>query len=314
MRALASHPLATRANTDIVRWPYGWYVVGRADDVPKRAVRSVSIAGRECVFYRTESGALHAMDGHCPHMGAHLRHGAVVGEHLRCALHGYLIDELGKVRGTGSGCPRARKWHIAERFGLAFVYFGSDEPPALPAPDEADQFAWTTGKAVPIDADWRCMATNAFDMPHLCTIHHRELVAPIDTGVSDGRVWLRYVSRVTGGSLSDRFMKWVARDRIRVRMSCFGTVILAETDLGFTRTAAVLGMLPDKNGLRAFGAFGIRPGRGLRLRLWLTRCLFTAFLRRDFKVVEGMVLRMDDRDPGLRALFDHLRSLPGVRA
>ncbi len=314
MGALAPLPRAIGADAGIVKWPYGWYVVARAGDVPRRAVRPVSIAGRECVFYRTESGALHALDAHCPHMGAHLKHGAVVGEQLRCALHGHLIDGHGAVRGPGLDCPKARKWPIAERYDLVFVHFGAGEPPALPAPDEADRFAWTTAKAVPIAADWRCMATNAFDMPHLCTVHHRALVAPIETGAGDGRVWLRYVSRVTGASPSDRAMKWLARDRIRVRMSCYGTVILAETDLGFTRTAAVLGMLPGERGLHAFGAFGIRPGPGLRLRLWLTRHLFTAFLRRDFGVVEGMVLRMDDRDPGLHALFDHLRSLPGVRA
>ena len=313
MSALVSLARAGRAQPGIVDWPYGWYVVARAADVPRGAIRALRLGDRECVLYRTGSGTLRVLDAHCPHMGAHLRHGTVDGEGLRCALHGRLVDADGAVEGAGAACPKAAAWPVAERFGLVFVHFGPGAPP-LPAPDDADAFAWTTARPVPIDADWRCMAVNAFDMPHLCAVHHRRLVDPLQAGVDDGRAWLRYVSQVSGGSPSDRVMKLLSRDRIRVRMSCFGTVILAETDLGFTRTAAVLGMLPVGGGLRAHGAFGIRPGAGLPLRLWLTRLLFTAFLRRDFEVVGGMRLRIDETDPGLRVLSGYLHGLPGVRA
>lgn len=312
MNVLASLPRASPVEAGIVDWPYGWYVVGCSRDLRAGQVHAAKVAGRECVLYRTRSGALHALDAHCPHMGAHLRHGSVVGEQLRCALHGYLIDGAGTVRGNHLGCARARTWPVAERFGLLFVHFGPGEPPPLPAPDGADGFAWTSARPVSVDADWRCLATNAFDMPHLCAVHRRQLVAPVHAANEGGRAWLRYESRVTGNGPSDLLMKLLSRDRIRVRMSCVGTVVLAETDLGFTRTAAVLGMLPQRQAVRAFGAFGVMPGIGLGLRLHLARYLFTAFLRRDFRVVEGMVLRIDDRDPGLRVLFDHLRGLQGV--
>ena len=41
--------------------------------------------------------------------------------------------------------------------------------------------------------------------------------------------------------------------------------------------------------------------------------LFTAFLKRDLGVVEGMKLRTDVDDPILQALFDFLRTLRPVR-
>lgn len=311
MNTLASLQSECRTGIGIVDWPFGWYVVGRTRDLPRKSLLAVTLGDRECVLYRTESGRLHALDAHCPHMGAHLRHGAVSGERLRCALHGHLIDSAGVVHGNVA-CPNARTWPVAERFGLVFAYFGDGAPAPLPAPDDADDFGWATTQPVPLEADWRSMATNAFDMPHLCTVHHRQLLQPAQAGLEPGRAWLRYESRVSGTSPSDRLMKLLSRDHIRVRMSCFGTVVLAETDLGFTRTAAVLGMLPTQHGLRAYGAFGIPPGFAMPLRLWITRYLFTAFLRRDFKVVEGMVLRMDERDPGLRVLAGYLRSLPGI--
>ncbi len=82
-----------------------------------------------------------------------------------------------------------------------------------------------------------------------------------------------------------------------------------ETDLGFTRTAAMIGMLPTEQGTRLFGAFGIRPGPFGALRLWLTRWLFAAFLKRDLGFVEGMHLRTDVDDAILQKFFTYLRTL-----
>jgi aminopyrrolnitrin oxygenase len=300
----------TGTSAPLPAWPCGWYVVARSGEIPRGSVRAVELAGSASVIFRTASGVLAALDAHCPHMGAHLRHGRVIGEQIRCALHGFLIDCNGNVPSPKGACARAGTWRVAERFGLVFLQLGGRNRGPVPAPERADDYAWTTGRPVALEADWRSMAANSFDMPHLCTIHHRQLVAPIELGTDEQRVFLRYTSQVTGRSLSDRAMKWLSGDRIRVRMSCFGTIILAEANLGSRSTAAVLGMLPTKTGLTAFGAFGIRPGPFLAQRLLVTRLLFTAFLRRDFAIVEGMVLRPDDRDPGLHALFDFLRGLP----
>jgi aminopyrrolnitrin oxygenase len=294
------------------RWPCGWYVVSRSTDLRPGSVRNVELGGAECVIFRTQSGALGALDAHCPHMGAHLRHGTVVGDRIRCALHGSLIGADGRVDARDSSCARAGTWQIAERFGLVFVHLGARASGHVPAPEGAEQYVWTTGEPVSLQTDWHNMVANSFDMPHLLSVHHRALVEPIRLEREAGRrVSLRYVSRVTGHSPSDRLMKWLSHDRIRVRMTCFGTVITAETDLGFTSTAAVMGLLPNAGGLRAFGAFGIKPGPFLSLRLLLTRLLFTAFLQRDFRVVEGMRLRTTNvRDPGLRALYEFLQRLP----
>ena len=295
----AAVPVLEAAGFTLPRWPCGWYVVARSADIPAGRVLTVELGGTECVIFRAQNGALGAVDAHCPHMGAHLKHGTVMGDCIRCPLHGWLVGSEG--------------WQIAERFGLVFLHLGAKPSGPVPSPDDADAFIWTTGRPVTLQTDWHNMIANSFDMPHLLSVHHRQLVEPLQIERdSPRRVNLRYVSRVTGRRPSDRLMKWLSRDRIRVRMSCFGTVLLAETDLGFTSTAAVMGLLQNTSrGLRAFGAFGVKPGPFASVRLWLARVLFTAFLRRDFRVVEGMKLRTTNvRDPGMRAVLDFLQRLP----
>jgi hypothetical protein len=92
-------------------------------------------------------------------------------------------------------------------------------------------------------------------------------------------------------------------------MQCHGPLVVVETDLGFTRTAAMVGMLPTEQGTRLFGAFGILPGPFGYVRLMITRWLFAAFLKRDLGFVEGMRLRTDVDDAVLQTFFDYLRTL-----
>jgi len=306
---------ATSDEATLPAWPLGWYVVARSSDLARQAQLQVTLASRECVLFRTKSGVLGAVDAHCPHMGAHLRHGSVEGEALVCPLHRWKIAPDGSATGMEPGCRRARTWHVEERFGLIFLHLGSHVRTELPAPEQADRYAWGTSAQVTIDTDWHCLAVNGFDMPHLHAVHHRKLVEPAQITVTPReKLTLRYTSRVTGRSLSDLAMRWLAKDRIHVRQQCFGPVVVVETDLGFTKTTAVLGLLPEGDHVRAFGAFGILPGRLTSLRLLLTRILFTAFLRRDFRVVAGMRLRTDVADEGVRRLASFLRSLPRLES
>jgi nitrite reductase/ring-hydroxylating ferredoxin subunit len=308
----------------IPRWPRAWYVVARSAEVRPGAVVGGAVADRPFVLFRTQDGRLAALDAHCPHMGTHLGHGRVEGDRLVCPLHHWTLGRDGVCRDGGAGekpAYRARSWPVAERFGLVFLHPG-DDPPPLPAPEAPQDFAWTTGTPVELDTDWRAMMVNGFDLLHLRAVHHRELVEPAELRPEDGTLRLAYTSRVRGGGWPDRLMRWIARDRIRVRQRCHGPVIVVESDLGRTRTAAVLGLLPrgpGGAGVRAFGAFGaLRGGWGgplLPLRRLLSRFLFLAFLKKDFAVVEGMRLRVEGvEDPGVQAISAYLGSLPPLSA
>ena len=294
---------AVPARLPLPDWPQGWYAVARAVDLPRGGVRRVKLAEDEVVLFRTATGVPGAIDAYCPHMGAHLAHGRVTGEHLQCALHCWRIGVDGAIAGRDQ---HARAWPVRESHGLLMIELGAGAVPPV-AGDE--QFGWTGIAPLDIGVSWHALMANAFDMPHLCTVHHRALLAPPEIIHDAARSFsLRYVSRVTGTGLSDRVMKWLSGDRIDVRLTCHGSMLVVETDLGFTRTAAVVGMVPTEQGTRLNAAFGVRRGALLGLRLALTRWLFGAFLRRDLGIVEGMRLRADVDDATLQGLFDFLRS------
>jgi len=269
-------------------------------------------------MFRGSDGELGVIDAYCPHMGAHLAGAKVVGNGLRCALHHFTLDRSGHCHDRKGMCQgKARPWPVAEYHGLVLVFCGDGEPSVSPTTCLPDGYTWITAPPVFLETDWRAMMVNAFDLSHMQVVHRRMIVGEPDLFRTEaGALRLCYESRVTpGGGLSDRLMRWLSDDRIRVRQTCFGTTIVVESHVGRHRTAAVMGLVQEGGRVLARGAFGVPRGVSMRwLRLRLARWLFTAFLRRDFRVVRNMRLTLDDvTDTGVRAVADYLDSLPEIR-
>jgi phenylpropionate dioxygenase-like ring-hydroxylating dioxygenase large terminal subunit len=299
-------------------WPDVWYVVARSADIARGGIVDGLIAGRPFVIFRTAHGDLAALDAYCPHMGAHLRNGQVIGEKLRCPLHHWVFDRDGNIRGKDVRLgQRSRAWPVAERFGLVFLFAGRSTAPELPR-TEVDGYAWITGDPVALETDWRAMLINGFDLQHMFTVHQRALTAPPQFSRTDqGAMRLEYATRVMpGGGFTSWVTKRVARDQIRVRQTCYGATIVLESNLGSVRSCAVFGFIQQGGKARAYTAFGtIRRGMLWPLRLRITRWFFLSFLRKDFAVIEGMRLVVDGvDDPGVRNVSAYLRSLPDLEA
>ncbi len=94
-----ARPGRIRASFDVAQSqdPGGWYVVGTTQDV--RGDRSVTrtIAGREVVLWRDESGALLAGPGTCPHLGALLDDCEVIRGDVVCRWHGMALGPKGRA-------------------------------------------------------------------------------------------------------------------------------------------------------------------------------------------------------------------------
>ena len=59
--------------------PRAWYAACGSHELRPGQVRAWSLGGRELVLFRTESGRVQALAAHCPHMGAPLARGTVLG-------------------------------------------------------------------------------------------------------------------------------------------------------------------------------------------------------------------------------------------
>ena len=62
-----------------------------AAPAPKAAVLA-RVAGKEIAVFRDEHGALHALDGSCPHQGGPLAEGIVEAGQVSCPWHGWRFE------------------------------------------------------------------------------------------------------------------------------------------------------------------------------------------------------------------------------
>ena len=67
--------------------PLGWFGLSYSHELAAGELKKVRLAGRDLVLFRTESGEVGALDNYCPHLGAALHQGRVVGESVRCPFH-----------------------------------------------------------------------------------------------------------------------------------------------------------------------------------------------------------------------------------
>ncbi|MDO8361667.1 MAG: Rieske 2Fe-2S domain-containing protein [Actinomycetota bacterium] len=122
--------------------PTGWFQVGWSTDFPSGSVAARKFFGEELVIFRTESGALTALEAYCPHMGAHLGHGGTVcGELIRCPFHLWDWDADGHnasipYQDRPNRAVRMRSWQLLERNDIVYLWHDkSGAPPAWEPPD-----------------------------------------------------------------------------------------------------------------------------------------------------------------------------------
>lgn len=179
-------PVAPGQPTRLPPFPRGWYAVGFSEEFPPGAVVTRKLAGKEVVLYRTQSGAINAVDPICPHLGAHLGHGgSVVGETLRCPFHGFRFDRSGSCVATGYDTTpprvRATTWPIEENHGVVLLHFDRDGgAPAFDIPKlDMTGFTPLRHKTYRLRGHPQDTTENSVDFGHLSVVHKYEQVKMI---------------------------------------------------------------------------------------------------------------------------------------
>jgi phenylpropionate dioxygenase-like ring-hydroxylating dioxygenase large terminal subunit len=124
-----------------------WYPICPSGFVKESPV-SLRRLGKKLALWRDGSGKVHALEDHCPHRGAPLSQGMVLGDRLACPYHGVEVRADGTVtRVPGSpGCKlegsRATlALHVREAHGAIFVYNSDtnvDVAPPFSMPEELE--------------------------------------------------------------------------------------------------------------------------------------------------------------------------------
>jgi nitrite reductase/ring-hydroxylating ferredoxin subunit len=162
------------------RIPYGWFLAARSSDVPVGGVRTFHYFSEELVVFRGDDGRAHAVEAHCPHLGAHLGEGGcVVGDSIRCPFHGWRFGADGRCvevpYATAASIPRVglRAWPLVEKGGFVFLWHDPDGgQPDWEVP-ELEGEGWTERRVV----DWTLrshpqeLMENTADIAHFGALH-----------------------------------------------------------------------------------------------------------------------------------------------
>jgi phenylpropionate dioxygenase-like ring-hydroxylating dioxygenase large terminal subunit len=155
-----------------------WYAVALSSEVEAgRAIGRDFLNGRVAV-YRRRSGAAVVLTSRCPHMGADLSLGDVVGDDLRCTYHHFCFGPSGACTAIPSEGPippaaRVFSYPCVERFGVIWAFNGAS--PLFPPPEvrdfgPADLVVRARKAHVFSVAPWISVG-NTFDFLHLRYVH-----------------------------------------------------------------------------------------------------------------------------------------------
>lgn len=162
--------------------PHGWFGLCWSHELQQGDVKKVRFCNRDLVVFRTESGQAAALDNYCPHLGAPLHQGAVVGETVRCPFHHWQWGTDGECKDI----PYAKKIPekavteaipIVEKNGMVMgwhhpegkpPYFDVQDIPALSGSDEWGEVHYYE---YDLPTCVQEIAENDVDGPHFTYLH-----------------------------------------------------------------------------------------------------------------------------------------------
>ncbi|MDR3067333.1 MULTISPECIES: aromatic ring-hydroxylating oxygenase subunit alpha [Comamonas] len=158
-----------------------WYAVCPSDFVKTQPV-SLRRFGRKIALWRDAAGQVHALEDHCPHRGAPLSQGVILGDRIACPYHGVEVrcdGTVTKVPGSPGckleGSRAALAFHVREAHGAIFLYNSDkhvDEAPEFTLPEELTSPAYSNFLCyAEWRSDYRYALDNVMDPMHGTFLH-----------------------------------------------------------------------------------------------------------------------------------------------
>ncbi|NEP58201.1 MAG: aromatic ring-hydroxylating dioxygenase subunit alpha [Symploca sp. SIO2G7] len=159
--------------------PNHWYVVARSSEVLSSPL-GVTLWNHPIVLYRDNSGEVHALEDRCPHRHVKLSHGAIKGNYIECAYHGWQFSPSGECAvvnylEANQRLPRCRirQYAVKEQDGFIWLFPGDASQAELVSPlgvPEWEHLNYIASVAI-ID----CQAHYSFLIENLMDMYHGHL-------------------------------------------------------------------------------------------------------------------------------------------
>lgn len=159
-----------------------WYPICPSGFVRESPI-SLRRLGYKLALWRDAQGQVHALEDHCPHRGAPLSLGVILGDRLACPYHGVEVRCDGTVtRVPGSpGCKlegsrSTRMFHVTEAAGAIFLYNATDphlaSAPPLQLTEQLTSPEWSSFLCyTEWGCDYRYVIDNVIDPMHGAYLH-----------------------------------------------------------------------------------------------------------------------------------------------
>lgn len=173
-----------------------WHPVAYSDEVTDKPIGTM-LMGEKIVIARLGGEAV-AMQDRCPHKGAALSLGQVVGCNLECPYHGWQFDHDGtcvsipaREEMTSVMNRKVRKYHATESAGMIWVCLADKPKYAAPVFPELGSAEFRILKGTPYD--WKTSTPrrleNFVDFAHFSFVHDGSIGSRDNPRVEPVKVW-----------------------------------------------------------------------------------------------------------------------------
>jgi phenylpropionate dioxygenase-like ring-hydroxylating dioxygenase large terminal subunit len=173
-----------------------WFAMALSRELVAGQVIGRDFLDGRIVLFRGKNGRAVAMSAYCPHVGADLSVGEVIGDNLRCAFHHWEYNQDGRCVKTGVGDKPPKgaclfNFPTEERFGIIWVFNGEAplfELPSFPYPDEELLMSHPYEPKL-LHADPWVFCANTPDRQHAVSVHKMKYV---EDGFHNGVKWDKF--------------------------------------------------------------------------------------------------------------------------
>lgn len=158
-----------------------WYVILQSKEVKLHQVVGVLRMGERLALWRDVNGKVICQADQCPHRGAALSIGCVMGDTLQCAFHGFEFDSSGRctyvpANGRAADVPKALQvttYFTHEEHGYIYIWWGDAQSvyPPIPWFEDLDESFTTSDLKDNWSVHYSRAIENQLDVFHLPFVH-----------------------------------------------------------------------------------------------------------------------------------------------